>query len=163
MTNQECRVRPVIMNINSNETLFYPYSILVNKCISICNGINNFYAKLYVLDVVKNINIKVFNQISRTNETRYLSWHETYACKCRLNASVFNNKQPWNKDKYSRECKKLIDKGSSDDGFICNRSKCKRDKSCDFGQYLDYKNCKCRKKLTDKLIEECMKILMGVI
>ena len=58
------------MNINSNETLFYPYSILVNKCCSSCDDINNFYAKLCVPDVVKNINIKKFNQISRTNETR---------------------------------------------------------------------------------------------
>ena len=27
--------------------------------------------------------------------------------------------------------------------------------SCDFGEYLDYKNCKYRKRLVDKLIEEC--------
>ena len=33
--------------------------------------------------------------------------------------------------------------------------KCEWDKSCDFGEYLDYENCKCRKKLIDKLIEEC--------
>ena len=124
MTNQECRVRPVIMNINSNETLFYPYSILVNKCISICNGINNFYAKLYVLDVVKNINIKVFNQISRTNETRYVSWHGTCACKCRLNASVSNNKQRWNNDKCRCECKELIGEGRCDKVFIWNPSIC---------------------------------------
>ena len=29
------------------------------------------------------------------------------------------------------------------------------DKSCDIGEYLDYSKCKCRKKLVDKLIEEC--------
>ena len=29
------------------------------------------------------------------------------------------------------------------------------DKSCDVGEYLDYENCKCRKKLVDKLTEEC--------
>ena len=80
MNNQECRVRPVTMNINSNETSFNPYSILVNKCSGSYSDINNFYAKLCVPDVVENINIKVFNQISRTNETRYVSWHETCAC-----------------------------------------------------------------------------------
>ena len=32
MNNQECKVRPVVMNINSDESLFYLYSILVNKC-----------------------------------------------------------------------------------------------------------------------------------
>ena len=50
--------------------MFYPYSILVNKCCISCDDINNFYAKLCVPDVVKNINIKKVNQISRTNETR---------------------------------------------------------------------------------------------
>ena len=29
------------------------------------------------------------------------------------------------------------------------------DKSCDIGEYLDYENCKFRKKLVDKLVEEC--------
>ena len=34
---------------------------------------------------------------------------------------------------------------------------CECDKSCDDGGYLDDSNCKCRKKLFDKLIEECSK------
>ena len=48
MNNQECKIRPVVMNINSNETLFYPYNILVNKCSGSCNDVNNFCIKLYV-------------------------------------------------------------------------------------------------------------------
>ena len=48
----------------------------------------------YVLaDVVKNITLKVFNLMSRTNETKYIKLHETCKCKCRLDAIVFNNKQ----------------------------------------------------------------------
>ena len=44
-----------------------------------------------------------------------------------------------------------------DKGYIWNPSncKCECDKSCDFGEYLDYENCKCRKRWIDKLIEEC--------
>ena len=91
--NQECEIRPVIMNINSNESLFYPYNILVNKCSGSCNDINNSYAKLCIPDVVKNMNIKVFNLMSRINETRHVSWHETCTRKCRLDASVCNDKQ----------------------------------------------------------------------
>ena len=53
------------------------------------------------------------------------------------------------------ECKELIDKGVCDKGFIWNPSncECECDKNCDIGEYLDYENCKCRKKLADKLIE----------
>ena len=66
MNNLECKVRPVITN--SDEPLFYPQSVLVNKCSGKCNNINDPYAKLCVPDVVKKINIKVFNLLSRTND-----------------------------------------------------------------------------------------------
>ena len=71
MSNQNCKIRSEIVNVNSNEPLFYPYSIRINKCKGSCNNINNPYAKLCVFDVAKNINVKVFNLMSRTNETRH--------------------------------------------------------------------------------------------
>ena len=51
----------------------------------------------------------------------------------------------------------MIDKGVYDKRFIWNPSncECECDKSCDTGEYFDYENCKCRKKLVDKLVEEC--------
>ena len=55
MNNQECKIRPEIININSNRPSFYPYSILVNKCSGSCNNITDPYAKLWVSDVVTNI------------------------------------------------------------------------------------------------------------
>ena len=65
--NQECRVRPEIINVNSNNPIFYPFSIKINKCSGNCNNINNPYAKICAPDV-----IKVFNLMSRTNETRHI-------------------------------------------------------------------------------------------
>ena len=95
--------------------------------------------------------------MSRTDERRHIKWHETCKCKCRLDAIVFNNKQRWNNDKCQCECKELIDKGICDKGYIWNPSncECECDKNCDIGEYLDYENCKCRKKLVDKLVDEC--------
>ena len=51
-----------------------------------------------------------------------------------------------------------------DKGFIWNPSncECECDKSCDVGEYLDYENCKCRKKLVDKLVEECIETVEKV-
>ena len=97
--NQECKVRPVIVNANSNEPLVYPFSIKKSKCNGSCNNINDPYANLCVPDVVKNLNIKVFNLMSRTNETRHIKWHEMCKCKCRLDEGVCNNKQRWKEDK----------------------------------------------------------------
>ena len=52
-----------------------------------------------------------------------IKWHKTCKCKCRVDASVCNSKQRWNKDKYS-ECKELMDKRICDKGFIWNPSNC---------------------------------------
>ena len=157
MTNKECKVRPEIINVNSDEPVFYPFSIKTSKCSGICNLINDPYAKYCVPDVVKILNIKVFNLMSRTNETRHIEWNETWKRKCRLDASVCNNKQRWNNDKSRCQCKQLIDKGVCGKGYIWNprNCECECDKSCDVGEYLDYENCKCRRKLVDLL-----KILM---
>ena len=95
--------------------------------------------------------------MSRTNKTRHVKWYETRKCKCRLDVSVCNSKQRWNNDKCRCECKELIDKRICGKGFIWNPSncECECDKSCDVGEHLDYANCRCRKRLVDKLVEEC--------
>ena len=134
MNNQECKVTPEIINVNSDEPSFYPYSVKISTCSGSCNNINDPYAKLCVTDVVKNINVKVFNLVSITNETRHIEWHiETFKCECRLDASVCNNKQRWNKGKCRSECKELIGTGICNKGCIWNPSncECECDKSCD--------------------------------
>ena len=97
--------------------------------------------------------------MSRTRETRHIECHKTCKCKSRLNAIVCNNKQRWNNNKCRCECKELIDKGMCEKRFIWNPSncECECDKSFDTGEYLDYKNCKCRKRIIDKLVGECSK------
>ena len=103
--------------------------------------------KICVPDV-KNLNVKVFNLMSRTNETRHIEWHETCKCECKFGASVCNNKQRWNKDKRKYECEELIDEGVCNKGFIWNPGnlECECDKARDVGEYLDSENCKCIKK-----------------
>ena len=51
----------------------------------------------------------------------------------------------------------MINKGVFDKRYNWNPSiyECECDKSCDIGEYLDYENCNCRKRLVDKLVEEC--------
>ena len=108
MKNQECKVRLEIINVNSNNPIFYPFKIKINKCSGNCNNINNPNVKICVPDMIKNLNAKVFNLMSRTNETRFIEWHEKCKCESRLDAIFCNNKQRWNKIKYRCECKALI-------------------------------------------------------
>ena len=76
MKNQECKTRQQDINVNSNNPIFYLFSIKINKCSGNCNNINNPIAKMFVPEIIKNLNVKVFNLMSRTNETRFIEWHE---------------------------------------------------------------------------------------
>ena len=72
MNNQACKARPEIINVNSNNPVFYPFIIKTSKCSGTCNNMNDPYAKICVPDVAKDLNVKVFNLMSRTNETRHI-------------------------------------------------------------------------------------------
>ena len=54
MNNQACKVRPEIINLNSNEPVFYPFNTKTSKYSGSCNNINDPYAKICVPDIVKN-------------------------------------------------------------------------------------------------------------
>ena len=96
--NQKCMPRPKILDVNEGvgEALFYPYNVLVNKCRGSFNTLDDPMAELCVPNVVKRVNMKVYNFLMRLNETRNVLWHESCKCVCRLNSSVCNNKQIWN-------------------------------------------------------------------
>ena len=161
MKNRKCKVRPKIISINSNNPMFYPFRIKVDKCSSNCNNINDPYARICVPNIVKNLNVKVFNLMSRTNETNHIKWHESCKCICRLDKIICNNKQRWNKDKCRCDCKKLINKSVCNKSYTWNPSncECECDKSCYVGEYLNYSDCKCRKKLTNELTDECIETI----
>ena len=76
INNQECKTRPQVINVDGDEPVFFPFSIKTSKCSGSCNNIIYPYAKICVSDVIKNLNVKVFNLMSRTNETRHTEWRE---------------------------------------------------------------------------------------
>ena len=70
MNNQTCKTRPEIINISTNSPIFYPFSVKTSKCSGNCININDSYARICVPDIVKDLNVKIFNLMSRTNETK---------------------------------------------------------------------------------------------
>ena len=63
MNNKKCKLRPCIVNVNSDEHVFFPISIKTNKFSGSCNNINHVHAKMRVPDAIKKLNVKVFNLI----------------------------------------------------------------------------------------------------
>ena len=114
-------------------------------------------AKLCVPNVIKRVNMQVYNFLMMLNETRNVLWHESYKCICKLNSSVCNNKQIWNGDTCRCDCNEdfafII---NCTKGYTCNPStcECQCNMWCKPGQYLDHKNCICKNKLIGRVIEE---------
>ena len=73
VVNQKCMPRPKILDVNEGvgEALFYPY-VLVNKCSESCDTLDNPMAKLCIPNIIKRINMKVYNFLMMLNETRHV-------------------------------------------------------------------------------------------
>ena len=84
VVNQKCMPRPKILDVNEGvgEALFYPYNDFINDPVG----------KMCVPNIIKRVNMKVYNFSMRLNETRNILSHESCKCVCRLNSSVCNCK-----------------------------------------------------------------------
>ena len=164
VVNQKCMPRPKILDVNEGvgEALFYPYNVLVNKCSGSCDTINNPIAKFGVPDIIKILNMQVYNFLMRLNETRNVLWHESCKCVCKLNSSVCNNKQIWNDDTCKCDCNEdFAGVVGCDKGYVWNpsTSECQCDIRCKKGQYLDHKNCVCKNTLVGRITEKCTSVI----
>ena len=61
MSNQGCKTRLQVINVNSNNPIFYPFSIKTSKSSGNSNNVNDSYAKICVPDIIKKLNLKVFH------------------------------------------------------------------------------------------------------
>ena len=162
--NRECMPRPKILDVNEGigEALFYPYNVQINKYSGSCNTLDNPMSRICVPNIIKNVNIKVYNFLMRLNETRNVLWHESCKCVCKLNSSVCNSKQTWNSDACRCDCNEdfsgII---NCTKGYMWNPSTCayECDMWCKPGQYLNHKNCISKNKLVGRVIAECANVM----
>ena len=96
VVNQKCMPRPKILDVNegAGEALFS----------GSCNSLDSPIEKLCDPNVIKGLNMKVYNFLTMLNETRNVLWHESCKCVCKLNSSVCNNKQIWNSNTCRCDC-----------------------------------------------------------
>ena len=65
LTNRSCEAKPTLVDINSNETLFYPCTVNVNKSGRRCNTVDDPHMLEFVFQ--NNMNVKVFNLLQGVN------------------------------------------------------------------------------------------------
>ena len=109
MSNQACKARPQIVNVNSNNPIFYPFSIKTSKC----SGTNETsHIKWHETCKCQcRLDAIVCNNKQRWNKDK---------CRCECKELID---------------KGVCDKGFIWNPSSCE---CECDKSCDIGEYLDY-------------------------
>ena len=140
LKNQPCQDKPALVNINSIQPLFYPFTVSVNKCGGSCNTIVALHARVYVPNKLKYMSAKAFNLMSKVNETRSIVRYESCECTCGLNESVCNSKQRFNHDECWCNCKELDDWGFCKNDYVnmnLSRCDCECNKACKTDECLD--------------------------
>ena len=104
MSNQKCETRPQIVSANGDDPVVFPYNVKTSKCGGSCNNINNPCPKLCVPDVVKSLNVKMFNLVSGTNETRHVECMKRVGVNLDLNIvfAIINSVETINAGVYAK-------------------------------------------------------------
>ena len=89
----------ILINLNVAELNYYPFMISVDKCNGSCNVADSLSIKTCVLSETKDINVKVFNMITRINGVKTLVKHILYYRKCKLDSTIHNPNKKWNNNK----------------------------------------------------------------
>ena len=129
------------MNISNNKPSFYPYSIEIKTSKGSCSNIVDPYGKFRVPDIAKNINSKYliyFQEQTKKDIYNGMKLANKYEDQMQVFLVINNDVRTINADGKPENLQRLV-YVTKHFFWICE---CESDKSCDIGEYLDYKNCK---------------------
>ena len=99
-----------LINLNPNEYSqefhYYRFAVKFNKCVGICNSMNDLSNEVCIPNKTEDLNLSMFNMNTRINESKTLTNHTSCECKCKFERKKSNPDQLWNNDKCWCECKK---------------------------------------------------------
>ena len=116
----------------------------LDRGVGSCNTLNDLSNKMYVPNKTEDLNLNEFNMITEINESKTLTKHISYECKCKFDGIKCNSNQNRNNDKCRRQCKKHHTCGKD---YIWNPATC------------SYKNGKFITSIVDNLIITCDEII----
>ena len=125
--------QPTLINLYSNEYSqefhYYPFAVKLDRCVGSCNTLNDLSNKACVPNKTDDLNLSLFNMITRINEPKTLTKHISCECKCKFHEGKCKSNQLLNNYKCRCECKKhhICEKE-----YVCNPATC----DCENGKYL---------------------------
>ena len=111
LSNQKCISQPNLIILHPNEYIqgfcYYPFAVNLDKCTGSCNTLNELSNKVCIPNETENLNLSIFNMITRIKESKTLTKHFSCKCKCKCDGRKCNSNHQWNKDKCQCQCKNL--------------------------------------------------------
>ena len=112
LSNQKCETQPTLINLHPNhhsqELHYYPFAVTLDKCFGSCNSLKDLSNKVCVPNEKDNLNISMFNMITRINESKTLTRHISCECKCKFDGRKCSSNQWWNNNNIDANAKNII-------------------------------------------------------
>ena len=109
LCNQKYKIQPTLIDLHPNEfsqeLKYYPFAVKLDRCTGSHNTLNDLSKKVCIPNKTEDLNLSVFNRITGINESKTLTKHISYKCKCNFDGRKCNSNQKWNKNKFQCECK----------------------------------------------------------
>ena len=112
LCNKKCKTQPALINSHSNKYSqkchFYPFAIKLDRCVESCNTLNDLSNKVCVPNKTEDLNLSVFNMITRKNKSKTSTKRISCQGKCKFDKTKYNSNHWWNSDKYQCVCVRNI-------------------------------------------------------
>ena len=103
LSNKKCMTQPTLINLHpteySQEFHYYQFGGKLYKCVGSFNTPNDLSYEVCVPNKTEELNLKAFNEITRINESKSLTKHMSFECKCKFEGRKSNSHHWWNNDK----------------------------------------------------------------
>ena len=107
----------MIIDLNLDELYYYLFTISMSKCNGICNTVDDPFGRC-VPNKIKDTNLKMFDMIKVTNESRTLAKHISCKYRCEFDGRECNSRQKWNNDKCQCDYKKSIKPCACEENYV---------------------------------------------
>ena len=110
LSDHKCMIQISLINLHPNEYSqelhYYPFAVKLDRCVRICNTLNDLFNEICVPNKTEELKLSTFNMNTGINESKKLTKHILCECKCKFDGRKCNSNQKWNNDKCWCECKK---------------------------------------------------------
>ena len=95
LSNQRCIIQPILINLHPNEysqeVHYYPFAVKVDKCVGSCNTLNDLSNKVCVPNKTQDLNLSMFNMVTRINQLKTLTKCKSCECKFKFDRRKCNS------------------------------------------------------------------------